>query len=441
MLTFEPSMQANASLKERVIWVLFMGTVFFLLYGAANEMASLTGPHPSFYFEWEKSIDFIPIFIIPYMSSDLVFVIAFLLPQTRIELRTLALRVLFIILLSVIVFILIPLEFAFEKPVTDQFSLLFKLLEADKPFNQLPSLHISFAIVFWASMKNTLSNHIVKSVLLCWLLMIMLSTLFVYQHHFIDIPTGLAVGILAVCLIRKETKMSALTQFMTPRHLKMAYYFLALSIVLILLSFALSPVFLYFFICTFSVSVIYAFGYNHLLDITYKKARLIRWIIFLPYFLGCKISWMLYKPSLPLLSKVENNVYFGRHPSLPEYVTIKQLGVKQVINLATELPLNKTALIQHRFSFLDQTIQCPEAIHKVVMLIEKHKSDGIYVHCALGLSRSVIVIWAWQLFNGKSHEEIREHLNEIRPNYVQSKYMAVNIALYENFLKSKAKTC
>jgi len=112
MLTFQAEMHAQAKLKERIIWLLYLGTVFFLLYGAANEFASLTAPHFSFYFEWEKQIDFIPAFIVPYMSSDLIFVIAFLLPQTRLELRVLALRVLFIVLISVMIFIAFPLEFS-----------------------------------------------------------------------------------------------------------------------------------------------------------------------------------------------------------------------------------------------------------------------------------------------------------------------------------------
>ncbi|MGB0944762.1 MAG: dual specificity protein phosphatase family protein [Marinomonas sp.] len=437
MLTFQAEMHAQAKLKERIIWLLYLGTVFFLLYGAANEFASLTAPHFSFYFEWEKQIDFIPAFIVPYMSSDLIFVIAFLLPQTRLELRVLALRVLFIVLISVMIFIAFPLEFSFTKPSTESYAFLFKLLEADKPFNQLPSLHVSFAIVFWFSMKETINNHLIKAVLLSWLLLVIASTLLVYQHHFIDLPTGALVGILAVLFIRENQNKVLITKFMTPRHLKMASYFLALSIGLMVMSFALSPIFLYFFLCCFSVSIIYAFGLNHLLDISYKKARLIRWFILFPYYLGCKLSWMRYKKSLPLVSKVDSGVYLGRHPSIGEYSKINALGVKRVINLATELPLNKTALIQHRFNFLDQTIQCPKAIHKAVVLIEKHKSDGIYVHCALGLSRSVIVIWAWMLFNGKTNEEITEHLNEIRPDYVKSKYMEVNISLYQKYLNSQ----
>jgi hypothetical protein len=436
MLTFDPAMDAPATLKERVIWLLFMGIVFFLLYGAANEFASLTAPHLSFFFDWEKRIDFIPAFIVPYMSSDLVFVVAFLLAQTRFELRVLALRVLFIVLFSVLIFVLFPLQFSFEKPPVTSFTFLFRLLEADHPFNQLPSLHVSFAIVLWFSMKNHLPNRMIKSALFIWLLLIIGSTLFVFQHHFIDIPTGFVVGIFAVYFIRKGHNERLLNQFMTPRHLKMGLYFLLLSIVLMLLSFAISPVFIYFFICTFSVSLIYAFGFKHLLVGSDGKVNLLRMVIFVPYFLGCKISWILYKRKIPLLTKVDEGVYLGRHPSVNEYEQISQLGVKQVINLAVELSLNKTALTQHKFNFLDQTIQSPESLHQAVLLIEQTKAKGIYVHCALGLSRSVLVIWAWMLYNEKSNEVIVSMLEKLNPHYLQSKYMSINMVLYQDYLQS-----
>lgn len=437
MANFDASMQAPATLKERFVWLVYLGAIFFLLYGSANEFASLTGPHMSFFFDWEKDIDFIAPFIVPYMSSDVVFIIAFLLAQTRFELRILAMRVLFIVLLSVLIFILFPLQFSFEKPAIDSFSFLFTLLEADKPFNQLPSLHVSFAVVFWFSMKNHMPNLVTKILLASWLMLIIISTLFVFQHHFIDLPTGFVVGLIAVYLFNEERNKALITQFMTPRHLKMGLYFLLASIVLMILYFNVSPLFIYPFVCTFSVSVIYAFGLNNVLVGANGKANIFQWLLFAPYFLGCKISWLYYKRSLPLVAKVEQGVFIGRHPSANEYARLCELGVKQVINLASELQLNKTMLIQHRLNFLDQTIQDPKSLHQAVQLIEKYKSEGLYIHCALGLSRSILVIWAWMLFNGKSNEEIEALLAEIRPRYVQSKYMQINIALYEELLATQ----
>ncbi|MCP4326164.1 MAG: hypothetical protein GY787_30870 [Alteromonadales bacterium] len=435
MKIFNVSLDAPATLKERFVWLVYMGVLFFLLYGSANEFASQTAPHLSLYFDWENNIPFIPMFIVPYMSSDVVFVIAFLLLQTRFELRILALRILFIVLLSVFIFVFFPLQFSFEKPNIESFTFLFTLLEADKPFNQLPSLHVSFSIIFWFSMKQHFSNILLKIILGSWLTLIIISTLFVFQHHFIDLPTGLFVGFLAVYLINEKRSKTLLHKFMTPRHLKMGGYFLLSTIILMVLSFKVNVAFLYPFLSLLSVSLIYAFGFNSLLAPHDGKVNRLQCLLFAPYFLGCKLSWMFYKRSLPLLAKVDEGVFVGRFPAQDEYAQISELGIKQVINLGTELAFNKTQLAQYRFNFLDQTIQRPDQLHQAVLLIERKKSEGVYVHCALGLSRSILVIWAWMIFSGKTNEQIVAHLKNIRPRFVQSKYMQINIELYEDYLQ------
>jgi protein-tyrosine phosphatase len=285
-------------------------------------------------------------------------------------------------------------------------------------------------------MQKKMPNNWWRVGLGIWLLLIITSTLFVFQHHFIDLPTGLIVGFLAVYLFNDRRKHSFFTYFMTPRHLKMALYYLLASIILILLSFSVSAFFTYPFICTLAVSLLYAFGLGHLLSTNNGKLKPIQWLLFLPYFLGCKISWGLYKLSLPLLGKVDEKIYIGRFPSYQEYQVINDLKLSHIINLAPELALNKTQFIQHKLPFLDQTMQDPSQLHQVVLLIEKYKSEGVFIHCALGLSRSILVIWAWMIFSGKTNQEIKEHLEFIRPNYVQSKYMQLNINLYEAYLRS-----
>ena len=127
MYKFDVALNAKTAMKERVVWMLYLGILFFLLYGSANHFALLTAPHTSLFFEWERSIPFVEAFIVPYMSSDLLFVMAFLLPYTRLELRVLALRVFSIVLVSVFLFFLFPLAFSFEKPNIESFHFLYGL--------------------------------------------------------------------------------------------------------------------------------------------------------------------------------------------------------------------------------------------------------------------------------------------------------------------------
>lgn len=434
MYPFDPALSASATLKERFVWVLFMGALFFILYGAANQYASLT-PHPSIFMEWERRIPFVPSFIIPYMSSDVMFCIAFLLPQSRLELRILAFRVLFIVVFSVLIFTFFPLQFGFEKPHSDEYQWLFGILSADLPYNQLPSLHISFAIVLWVSMRSHLHNTIIKYAVALWLWLIALSTLLVYQHHFIDLPTGALVGGAAVAMIHQNSKV--LKKFTTPRHLKVGLYYLGTAVLFLVGAFAYhSLAALWLFLSMLAVAIAYAFGLNHLIAGKDAKASLWQWIVFAPYFIGTNLSWRWYKRKLPLMTQVEERIYFGRHPSQNEYGIIRSLGISHSINLALEHQINRSALEQTRIPFLDLTIPAPQELHRVVEMIEAKKENGVYVHCALGLSRSVMAISAWMLYRGYTMEQVEDRLHLLRPAYVKSKYFYVALGLYQGHLEA-----
>jgi protein-tyrosine phosphatase len=437
MYAFDAAADAQATLKERFVWMIFMGALFFLLYGSANQYALLTAPHISLFMGWEMDLPFIPAFIVPYMSSDILFCMAFLLPYTRLELRVLAARVLFIIVTSVILFALIPIQYGFEKPEVSEFKFLFTLLKADLPYNQLPSLHISFAIVLWASMRTKISNIFLRSSLAVWLWLVALSTLLVYQHHFIDIPAGAVVGLVSLYLI-PSGKLSYLTnRFTTPRHIKVGLYYLSGAVVLLLLAFwteYMTIFFVWLFVSLLILSIVYAFGLNDWLAGHKGQANWLQWIIFGPYFIGSYFSWHYYRRSLPLFSHVKGHVYLGRMPTASEYEQIKSSGISQAFNLATEQQLQKSMIHQQRFPFLDLTIQSPESLLQIAKKIDELDGENIFIHCALGLSRSVLAVAAWLLYKGHTLEEVESLIGDHRVNYLRSAYMQVALKLYQTHL-------
>lgn len=438
MYAFDVAAEAKATLKERFVWMIFMGAFFFILYGSANQYALLTAPHISLFMDWELNLPFIPAFIVPYMSSDILFCLAFLLPYTRFELRVLAARVLFIIVTSVILFALIPLQYGFEKPEVSEFKFLFTLLQADLPYNQLPSLHISFAIVLWASMRAKISNKVLQVILAGWLWLIALSTLLVYQHHFIDIPTGAVVGCISLYLI-PSGKLSYLTnRFTTPRHIKIGLYYLTGAVIMLLVAFwaeYMAMFFVWLFVSLLMVSIVYAFGLNEWLAGDKGQASWLQWIIFGPYFIGSYLSWHYYRRSLPLFSHVKGHVYLGRMPTGSEYEQIKSRGISRAFNLATEQQLQKSMIHQQRFAFLDLTIQSPESLLQIAKRIDELEGENIFIHCALGLSRSVLAVAAWLLYKGHTLEEVESLIGDHRVNYLRSAYMQVALKLYQTHLE------
>ncbi|WP_072682742.1 phosphatase PAP2 family protein [Arcobacter sp. LA11] len=432
MSKFDIALSSQSTLKERFVWLLYLGIVFFLLYGSVNQYALITQTQTSFFMEWEKSIPFIEGFIVPYMSSDILFVVAFLLSQTRISLKILALRSFMSIIISVSIFALFPLKFAFEKPLVDNF--LFDMLEMDLPYNQMPSLHVSLAVILWFSMKNNIKSKLIKIVLFIWLILVILSTLLVYQHHFIDIPTGFLVGIILVYLINEKRETYFTKSFTTPRNIKIALYYLVLSIIFMVLSFKLSSIIcLYLFLSIFSLSAIYTFGLNDFLISKNPYINVLQKIFFLPYFIGSHLSWIYYKRKIPFISKFNENIYFGRQADTKEYEKLKELGIKKIINLCPELQFNKIDIPQKRYNFLDLTMQSPKNILEVIKEIE-NSHDKIYIHCKLGMSRTILVISSYMLYKEKSFEDIEKFLKERRPLYVKSKYMKINLDIFKELL-------
>jgi hypothetical protein len=70
----------------------------------------------------------------------------------------------------------------------------------DQPFNQAPSLHLSLALIVAARFWTHLYGF-ERRILEGWFVLVGASALTTYQHHFIDIATGLAVGALCCAFL------------------------------------------------------------------------------------------------------------------------------------------------------------------------------------------------------------------------------------------------
>nr|WP_314904480.1 dual specificity protein phosphatase family protein [uncultured Campylobacter sp.] len=180
-----------------------VAAIFYASYGATNALASARANVPEIYFAWERAVPFWAWSIVPYWSLNLLYALGFFLCRDAGELARYVTQLLAAQMIATLFFIAFPLQMSWEKPAVSGLSgFLFSSLAAfDLPFNQAPSLHIILCVVVGSFYLHKTRAVWLKAALVAWFALIGLSVLTTYQHHFIDIPTGLAAGCL-VLLIR-----------------------------------------------------------------------------------------------------------------------------------------------------------------------------------------------------------------------------------------------
>lgn len=188
---------------SQLVALVVVAAIFYASYGATNALASARANVPEIYFAWERALPFWAWSIVPYWSLNLLYALGFFLCRDAGELARYVTQLLAAQIIATLFFIAFPLQMSWEKPVVSGLSgFLFSSLAAfDLPFNQAPSLHIILCVVVGAFYLRKARSVWLKAAFALWFALIGLSVLTTYQHHFIDIPTGLAAGCL-VLLIR-----------------------------------------------------------------------------------------------------------------------------------------------------------------------------------------------------------------------------------------------
>lgn len=194
---------SSISLCSRLQNLIIALAVFAVLYTLTNAYsAALFSCCPSrihtLAFTLDTSIAFIPAMIVPYSWSLILFIASFFMVRTKRQLSVLTSRLLMVTLLASVFFYIYPARFSFVRPlVTDwtAFGYLF-LSVTDKPYNQFPSLHVSYALLLGVSLWHILDGHdrwlriIYRLMLSLVCALIIISTVFTYQHHLLDILGG-----------------------------------------------------------------------------------------------------------------------------------------------------------------------------------------------------------------------------------------------------------
>jgi membrane-associated phospholipid phosphatase len=372
--------------RSRILHAVLNWAVFSLCYPFANRFAQQEQIRRSLASALDGAVPFVPWMILPYASSGLIFTLVFFLVRSPERLRVASRRLLAATVVGSIVFVLFPARFTLVRPVPDDAlaAALYRWLAAmDAPYNQLPSLHVAYCVIFWTALAP-LCKRWARAALGAWLLLVAASTVFTWQHHVADVAAGLVLGCAVVAAIRPGR---------TARHTVSFYYAIGSGVLLVHARAWHS--WLAVDVAASLVLVAWAYARRNAGFLSKRDGRhpWHAWLLFWPYLAGYRLTWMLARlrdRRRPPFTQAADGLWTGRRLSVDE---ARQLPAGcRVIDLCGELP--QTASLRgpnYRYlPLLDLQAPRPRQLRAVLREIAACRGSGlpVYVHCGMGYSRS-----------------------------------------------------
>jgi hypothetical protein len=437
--------------KWGIVVLTFLAPFFFLSYGFANQYAAHLINVPSIVFEWEKYIPLWPWTIIPYWSIDLFYGLSLLLCWNKFELKQQTLRLITAQIIAVSSFLLFPLKFSVERPELEGFlGFWFEILmEFDQPFNQAPSLHIVLLIILWDFYRRHWGSRW-KYIVDLWSLLIGVSVLTTWQHHFIDVPTGILVGAFCLWLFPVST-LSPLQksplQSPTPKHYKISTYYFISAGLLFSLAFivkSLSFLFIYPAISCLLISIAYLTARPHFFQKQNNhKMSAASYILFTPYFIFAWLNSRLWTYKHPkdvhIITLNHCAIFLGR---IPRHQNLQHYDL--FFDCCAELP---TYPVHNSSSFfsLDLIPLNAQQLHIAVKNFEQliqaqsltYPRSNLLISCALGYSRSSVILIGY-LLKSKNAQTVKDAMQIIqtaRPWVIINKNQIEQLHYYHIQLK------
>jgi protein-tyrosine phosphatase len=385
--------------STQLIASISLSALFLVVYGWTNWFTAQRASVPTLFFGWERSIPFVPLMIVPYMSIDLFFIAAPFLCRSDQELAAFSKRITAAILIAGLCFLLFPLRFAFERPhAAGWLGAVFDWFRGmDQPYNLLPSLHIAFRTIL-VDLYARHSRGLLRHASNLWFLLIGLSAVLTYQHHVMDVVAGFALG--AYCLYFFPE---------SPTHLPVienrrvgSYYVIGAfaSAALVLFFWPWGALLLWL---TISLGVAAA-GYFGVGPGVFRKRDgqlpWTTWWALAPVLLGHEISRLYYRRQCHAWDELTPQVWIGAVLSHHEANALRDKGVTAVLDLTAEFsePAALRTLTYKNIPILDLTAPNVGQLDEIASFIERESETGIvYVHCKIGYSRTAAAAAAYLL--------------------------------------------
>ena len=363
---------------------------FLSTYPLANHAAELAGVQSNVALPLDAKIPFLPWLIVPYLTSGIFYVACFFLVRNREDLRVLSQRLVLATAGAALIFAIIPMRFSLSRPNVDQTLIqpLFGLLaEFDRPYNQFPSLHVAYCVIFWHALRKLTVRMLDRSMLGLWLGLIALSTVFIYQHHLLDVAGGFALGAATLIVVRAGTTAPCIA----------FYYFVSAIIVLTVGGLLLHQWPAYYLAASLAlVGMAYVRDDRFFLHKSQGRFPIRVWLLYAPYLLGYLLTWQVVRlrerGNAPFVH-AGTGLWVGRRLTALEAAWLPaNCTVIDLANELSETPALRTNRYLH-FPLLDLREPPAAAIGNIVdaMSAESRAGRPIYLHCAMGYSRCRLI--------------------------------------------------
>ncbi len=415
--------------KQAALWLAFLAPFFYLSYGFANHLAAQRSDVGAVVFDWERGVPFLAWTIVPYWSINLFYGLSLFLCRTREEVHAHGRRLLTAQLVAVSCFLLLPLGFTFVRPDSDGIPGMFfaALTSFDKPFNQAPSLHIALLVILWDLYRRLIPRPW-HWLLHGWSLLIAVSVLTTYQHHFIDIPTGALLGVLCLWLWPLDAPSPLRGARFTddPKRRRLAsFYAIAAAACFGMATFGMmTSGGIALWLCWPGVALLMVALHYAVFGVDgFQKhadgriAHGARWLL-APYRLGAWINSRLWTMREAPAVRIAQRVWLGRMPTAAQ---ARALDIARIVDVSAELCAPKGISVRC-VPMLDLVAPTAAQLAAAAEAIEAQLGDDgdVLVCCALGYSRSAAAVAAWLLRTGRAEhaDEAVERIRQHRPQLV-----------------------
>lgn len=257
----------------------------------------------------------------------------------------------------------------------------------------------------------------------------------------IDVYSGLIVGVLISYLLPVSRYSGRRRLY--PAHHRLAVRYAAGGLLCLAVGTVL-PSWGYILFWPALALLIVAGGYMGLRERIWQKdaqgrISLSAWLILLPVIAGAHLSRRYFCRRLSPVSEIEDGIAIGSYP---------QQAVAQGAILDLTAEFNASPEVEGRpyacYPLLDLVVPQPQQLREAVNQLQHlhHQHRSVLVHCALGLSRSALVVAGWLIAqrNVSSVVQAVEILREKRPEIVLTReHIALLEHVYEEEVCAKRK--